>query len=144
MAEFLPQVGSTQTLMSVATRWSKRIAVAAVAFFAGALGGGVLVAWVDESAPGWILVLAVCAVFVPMSGVIGFWFAESAWLSAIGILSGVFVGVCATLLIFFPDAANLFPYAAAVWTGLALVPVSGGALVGVLVRLKKRRRERVG
>jgi len=49
------------------------------------------------------------------------------------ILAGVFVGTCISIIVFYTDRANLFPIAAAIWTIVAVIPVSLGTAIGSLI-----------
>jgi hypothetical protein len=54
-------------------------------------------------------------------------------LNAVAILAGVFVGTCISIIVFYADRANLFPIAAAMWTIVAVIPVSLGTAIGSLI-----------
>lgn len=71
---------------------------------------------------GWFL-------FFPSALILALWSRSASWLSALGMLPGLFVGACVRCLI---GGSNIFPIAAAVWTALFTIPVVAGVLAGGL------------
>ncbi len=49
------------------------------------------------------------------------------------MLAGVFVGTCVSIILFYAGRAGLFPIAAAIWTIVAVIPVSLGTAIGSLI-----------
>ncbi len=53
-------------------------------------------------------------------------------LTAVTMLSGIFLGTCVAIIVYYPDKASLFPIAAAIWTVMASIPVALGSVLGAL------------
>ncbi len=59
---------------------------------------------------------------------------------AVAVLAGFFVGTCASIIVFYADRASLFPIAAAIWTIVAIIPVSLGTAIGnLIVRMANKK-----
>jgi hypothetical protein len=70
---------------------------------------------------------------VPTNLVISLKYRVTLILNAIVMLAGIFIGTCVALIVYYPDKANLFPIAAALWTIVAAIPVAFGNAVGFLI-----------
>ncbi len=116
--------------------------LAAVAFFVGAFLGPLIATLTEQAATGWPVMLAAFVAFFPTSLALGYASPRTSWLSALSTLAGVFLGVCFTLLVFLPGSANLFPIAAAIWTGIAFLPSAAGFVGGTVLRLIMERARR--
>lgn len=68
-------------------------------------------------------------VLCPSALILALWSRSASWLSALGMLPGLFVGACVRCLI---GESNIWPIAAAVWTALFSIPVVAGVLAGGL------------
>ena len=70
---------------------------------------------------------------VPTNLVISLKYRAILILTAIAMLAGIFIGTCVALIVYYPDKANLFPIAAALWTVVATIPVAFGSAIGFLI-----------
>ncbi|MBP1624021.1 MAG: hypothetical protein H6Q07_2041 [Acidobacteria bacterium] len=83
-----------------------------------------------------------CIVLIPAGLVICVLSDHRLALSAATMLSGIFVGTCAAILVHYPERANLFPVAAALWTIVAAIPVALGCAIGSLIAIGRRVRRK--
>jgi hypothetical protein len=68
-------------------------------------------------------------VLSPLTLLFSFLLRQKCWLGALGMLAGVFVGVCVRCLIP-PHQSNIWPIADFFWTLLFVLPVATGAATG--------------
>ena len=73
------------------------------------------------------------AVLIPAALVVCVKSSGTSLLSAVMMLSGIFIGTCIALVVYYPDKAGLFPIAAAIYTIMAGIPVTLGSAAGSLV-----------
>ncbi len=70
---------------------------------------------------------------IPSALVISIKYGRTPFLNAIVMLSGIFIGTCVAMIVFYMDRAGLFPIVAAIWTIVAVIPVAFGGAIGFLL-----------
>jgi uncharacterized membrane protein len=121
--------------------WKIKAAASCVAVTVGFIFPLIFFAFNDPDLVKFTAVVSWFAIYlIPTNLVISLKYRATSILNAIAMLAGIFIGTCVALIAYYPDKANLFPIAAALWTIAAVIPVAFGSAIGFLTaRIFSRR-----
>jgi hypothetical protein len=87
------------------------------------------------------IVIWYAVVLIPAAAVICY-MSNRLWFSkAVTMLSGIFVGTCVAIFVYYPDRASLWPIAATIWTIVAGIPVVLGSVLGSGIAAARRMKK---
>ena len=121
--------------------WKTKAAASVIAIAIGFIFPLIFFAFNDPDQVKFTVVVSWFAIYlIPTALVISLKYRARLILNAIVILAGIYIGTCVALIHFYPDKANLFPIAAALWTIVAAVPVAfASGIVFLIARTFFRR-----
>jgi len=113
--------------------WKTKTAASVIAIAIGFIFPLIFFAFNDPDQVKFSAVVSWFAIYlIPTALLISIKYRATLILNAIAMLAGIFIGTCVAIIVFYPDKANLFPIAAAIWTIVAAIPVASGSAIGFL------------